>query len=92
MRTVELPKTLQDLYDMGSRPEGHICALRCPPNYKRVHGFIEIPTIKEKVFFHESVSVIPKRELINYHLEAKVQFKLDKGERGFYAKDLYVKV
>lgn len=77
---------------MRSRPEGHICELRGPPNSKKVHGFIEIPTIKEKVFFHELVSGIPKRELINYHLEAKVQFSVDKRERGFYAKDLYVKV
>ena len=92
VRTVELPKTLQDLYEMGSRPEGHICELRCPPNCKNVHGFIEIPTILEKLFFHEFVSGIPKRELINYHLGAKVQFSVDKREKGFYAKDLYVKV
>ena len=92
VRTVELPETLQDLYEMGSRPEGHICKLTRPPNCKNVHGFIEIPTILEKLFFHEFVSGIPKRELINYHLGARVQFSVDKREKGFYAKDLYVKV
>lgn len=90
-KTVSLPKTLEDLHLSGSRPEGQICELRCPPNYKSVHGFIEIPTISEKLFFHESVSGIQRKELAYYRPEARVQFSVGKREKGFFAKDLYIK-
>lgn len=87
-----MPRTLEDLHLLGSRQEGHICELRGPPNYKTVHGFIEVPSIGEKLFFHESVSGIQKRALVNYRLGAKVQFSVDKREKGFFAKELFIEL
>ena len=92
MRTVELPRTLEDLYDMGSRQEGHICQLKGPPKHKSIQGFINVPFTSQRLFFQESLSGIHKREICNYRLEAKVQFSVDKNDKGFFAKDLYIKV
>lgn len=92
MRIVTLPRTLEDLYDMRSRPEGHICKLKTPPKNKSVRGYIEVPSISEKLFFEESLSGIQKREIGNYHLNAKVQFSVEKNEKGYFAKNLYIKV
>ena len=77
---------------MKLRTEGHICEIRCPPKYKTVHGCIEVPGIKERLFFNESLSGIAKSETLNFHLNAKVQFSVDKNDRGFFAKKIYVKV
>ena len=88
----ELPKTLEDLYRMGSRQEGHITEIRRRPNYKSLHGFIEIPSLSEKLFFQEKLSGIHRIEIDNYHVGAKVQFGVDRGPKGFFAKDVYIKV
>ena len=87
-----MPRTLEDLYDMGSRQEGHICDLKCPPKRKLVQGLIEAPSTQQKLFFQESLSGIQKRELVNCRLGAKVSFRVDKNVQGFFAKDLYIKV
>ena len=86
------PQSLEDLYKMKSRPEGHICEMRYPPKYKTVHGFIEVHSIKERIFFNEYLSGIPKSETFNFHLNAKVQFSVDKNEKGFFAKKIYIQV
>ena len=92
VRMVDLPKTLEDLYRFGSRREGHICEVRCPPNYKSLYGFIEVPSIAERLFFQEKLSGIQKREIGNCYVGAKVQFSVDKRDKGFFAKDLFIKV
>jgi len=76
---------------MGSRQEGHICDLKCPPKRKLVQGLIEVPSTQQKLFFQESLSGIQKRELVNCRLGAKVSFRVDKNVQGFFAKDLYIK-
>lgn len=86
------PRTLQDVYDTGAREEGHICQLKGPPKDKSVRGYIDVPSIGEKLFFQESLSGIQKREIVNYRLGAKVQFSVDKNDMGFFAKNLYIKV
>ena len=86
------PRTLADLYDTRSREEGFICELKYPPKFKSVHGYIEVPSIGEKLFFKESLSGIQKAEIVNYHLNANVQFSVDRNTRGFFAKNLYIKV
>ena len=86
------PQSLEDLYKMKSRPEGHICDIRCPPKYNTVHGFIKVRSINERLFFNESLSGITKSETFNLHLNAKVQFSVDKNERGFFAKKIYIQV
>lgn len=88
----ELPRTLEDLYRMGSRQEGHITEIRRPPNYKSLHGFIEIPSFSEKLFFQEELSGIHRTEIDNYHEGAKVQFGVDRRPKGFFAKNIYIKV
>ena len=88
----ELPKTIEDLYKIGSRQEGHIIEIRSPPNYKSLHGFIRIPSVSGKLFFQESLSGIQKREIGKYHEGATVQFSVDKGSKGFFAKAVYIKV
>ena len=87
-----LPKSLEDHYKMESRPEGHICEISRHPKYKTVQGFIEVHSIKERLFFNESLSGIRKSETLNFHLDAKVQFSVDKNDEGFFAKKIYVKV
>ena len=77
---------------MRSRQEGHICELKGPPKHKCVQGLIEVPSTHQKLFFQESLSGIQKREIVNFRLKAKVQFSVDKNEKGFFAKDLYIKV
>ena len=84
-RTVQ---TLDDL--LGTRQEGYICELRCPPQHKSVNGRIRLELIQEELFFHESLSGIQKKEIGNYRLEAKVQFSVNKNDRGFFAEDLYI--
>lgn len=86
-----LPKTLEDLYTMNSRQEGHICQLRGPPLHNSVSGFIKVPSLDKELFFSEFLSGIPKREIANIHLNARVQFSVDKNEKGFFAKKLYIK-
>ena len=90
VRTVKLRNTLEDL--LGTRQEGYICQLKCPPRYKSVHGRIRLELTQEELFFQESLSGIQKREIGNYRLEAKVQFSVNKNDKGFFAKDLYIKV
>ena len=77
---------------MKSRPEGHICEIGYPPECKTVQGRIEVYSIHEKLFFSESLSGIPKSETLNFHLNAKVQFSVDKNDKGFFAKKIYIKV
>ena len=89
-RTVKLRTTLEDL--LGTRQEGYICQLRGPPKNKSVYGWIRLELTQEELFFQESLSGIQKREIVNYRLEAKVQFSVNKNDKGFFAKDLYIKV
>ena len=77
---------------MNSRQEGHICQLRGPPLHNSVSGFIKVPSLDKELFFSEFLSGIPKREIANIHLNARVQFSVDKNEKGFFAKKLYIKV
>ena len=84
--------TLEDFYQMGSRPEGHVCELRTPPKHKSVQGYIAVPSTPERLFFQESLSGIAKRETGNIRMNTMVQFSVDKNERGFFAKDLFIKV
>ena len=86
VRTV--PTTLDDLLE--SRQEGYICKLKCPPEHKSVHGWIRLEVIQEELFFQEFLSGIQKREIGNYRLEAKVQFTVDKNDKGFFAKNMYI--
>ena len=90
VKTVKLRTTLEDL--LGTRQEGYICRLKCPPRHKSVHGWIRLELTQEELFFQESLSGIQKREIGNYRLEAKVQFSVNKNDMGFFAKDLYIKV
>lgn len=90
VRMVDLPKTLEDLYHFRSRREGHICEVRGPPNHRSLHGFIEVPAIAERLFFQENLSGIQKREIGNCYVGAKVSFSVDKRDKGFFAKDLYI--
>lgn len=92
LRTVALPTTLEDFYQMRSRQEGHVCELRAPPNYRLVHGYIAVPSTPERLFFQELLSGIPKRETGNIRMNTLVQFSVDKNEHGFFAKDLFIKV
>lgn len=89
VKTVKLRTTLEDL--LGTRQEGYICRLKCPPRHKSVHGWIRLELTQEELFFQESLSGIQKREIGNYRLEAKVQFSVNKNDKGFFAKDLYIK-
>lgn len=77
---------------MGSRQEGHVCELKTPPNYRSVHGYIAVPSTLERLFFQELLSGIEKRETGNIRMNTIVQFSVDKNERGFFAKDLFIKV
>lgn len=86
------PQSLEDLYRMKSRPEGHICEITCPPKCKTVHGYIKVRSINKRLFFNESLSGIAKSETFNFHLNAKVQFSVDKNEKGFFAKKIYIQV
>lgn len=92
VKTVALPTTLEDFYQMGSRQEGHVCELRAPPNYRSVHGYIVVPSTQERLFFQESLSGIAKSETGNIRMQTIVQFSVDKNERGFFAKNLFIKV
>ena len=49
-------------------------------------------SINKKLFFNESLSGIAKSETFNFHLDAKVQFSVDKNEKGFFAKKIYIQV
>ena len=86
------PLSLEDLYKMKSRQEGHICEIRCPPKYNTVHGYIKVRGISERLFFNESLSGIAKCETCNFHVNAKVEFGVDKNEKGFFAKKIYIQV
>lgn len=77
---------------MKSRPEGHICEITFPPKCKTVYGFIKVRSIDKKLFFNESLSGIAKSETCNFHVNAKVQFSVDKNEKGFFAKKIYIQV
>ena len=77
---------------MGTRQEGYICQLKCPPKHRSLHGRIRLERTQEELFFQESLSGIQKREIGNYRLKAKVQFSVNKNDKGFFAKDLYIKV
>lgn len=77
---------------MGSRQEGHVCELRTPPDSRLVHGYIAVPSTPERLFFQEKLSGISKRETGNIHMKTTVQFSVDKNERGYFAKDLFIKV
>ena len=77
---------------MGSRQEGHVCELRTPPEYRSVYGFIAVPSTPERLYFQEVLSGIAKRETVNIRMNTIVQFSVDKNERGFFAKDLFIKV
>lgn len=88
VRTVELPTTLEDFYQLRYRQEGHVCELR----NRSVHGYIAVPTSSERLFFQESLSGIPRKETNNIRMNTKVQFSVDKNEQGFFAKDLFIKV
>lgn len=87
-RKVRTVQTLDDL--LGTRQEGYICDLRCPPEHKSVQGWIRLEVIQEGLFFQESLSGIQKKEIGNYRLEAKVQFRVNKNDDGFFAEDLYI--
>lgn len=87
-----MPTTLEDFYQIGSRQEGHVCELRTPPKYKSVHGYIAVPSTPEALFFQEKLSGIPKKETGNIRMKTTVQFSVGKNERGFFAKDLFIKV
>lgn len=91
---VELPKTLEDLYQMGSRTrqEGHVCQVRAPPQYRSVRGFIAVASTPEPLFFEEQLSGIPKKEVGNIQLQTIVQFSVDKNDHGFFARNLFIKV
>ena len=49
-------------------------------------------SIDKKLFFNESLSGIAKSETCNFHVNAKVQFSVDKNEKGFFAKKIYIQV
>lgn len=87
-RKVRTVATLDGL--LGTRQEGYICELRCPPKYKSVHGWIRLDLNQQKLFFQESLSGIQKKEIGNYRPDARVQFSVNKGDNGFFAKDLYI--
>ena len=92
VRTVALPTALEDFYQMGSRQEGHVCELRTPPKYRSVHGYIAVSSTPERLYFQEVLSGIAKRETVNIRMNTIVQFSVHKNERGFFAKDLFIKV
>lgn len=91
-RTVALPKTLDDLHNMRSRQEGHICDIKGPPNHKSVYGFIEVPSTNEKLFFQELLSGISKADIHNISVGTKVQFSVGKREKGYFAEKLFIQV
>lgn len=77
---------------MGSRQEGHVCELNTPPKCRSVHGYIAVPATQDRLYFHESLSGITKRETQNIRMNTMVQFSVGKNQRGFFAKDLFIKV
>lgn len=89
---VQLPKTLREFYELGSRPEGHVCEVKVPPRYKTVRGFIAVPSTSERLYFEELLSGIPKKKAGNIQLKTIVQFSVAKNKHGFFAKDLFIKV
>ena len=91
-KVVQLPKTLQDFHELGSRPEGHVCEVKVPPRYNTVRGYIAIPSTSELLYFEELLSGIPKKKVGNIQLKTIVQFSVAKNRHGFFAKDLFIKV
>ncbi|PFX32713.1 uncharacterized protein LOC111347295 isoform X2 [Stylophora pistillata] len=89
-RTATLPKSLEDLYRMKSRLEGYVCSLEGPPRFNQVRGFIEVPSTRERVFFHEFKSGISKEDIPHLRRGTKVQFSVEKGSKGFFAQNMYI--
>lgn len=92
VRTPPLPITLEDFYQIGSRQEGHVCELRTPPKHKSVYGYIAVPSTPEPLFFQEKLSGMSRQETGSIRMKTTVQFRVGKNERGFFAKDLIIRV
>ena len=51
-----------------------------------------MPSTPEPLFFQEKLSGIPRQETDNIRMKTTVQFTVGKNERGFFAKDLIIRV